>query len=333
MGAKIAFQVHHEVDSPSNPGQKCCLTDSLDKFTTFDGLFDEILENIKDPLLPTENWLVKEVVITDEGPEEFAVKVIHDARKLATFGWGKEDGSDRVRSWVKVRHNRAKREIITEEYWEDGRMEIRCFTKFLSDPLRVEFWGEHCSGERRCGQIYARIVKYQFLMPSLKKLVCRKVPVKLGTPSIDDRGGTSVISEALDDYTSYIGLMNLLQEALKSPAEKANLPVTEINDHEFELKTPGPPKKFPAPGEEIERDILTWLYKFDADNGQINAVVSVGNELLHTSWIRVHRDPLRLEHWIEQGGKRLAGRCETFMLQEIIDSIVRKAEGLDGWFF
>jgi len=333
MGAKISFKVHHEMESPTAPGVKSCVSDSLEPYCTYDGLFDEILAEIKDPLLPMENWLVKEVIITDDGPEEFTVKVLHDAKKLETFGWGKEDGTDRVRSWVKCIHSKERREIICEEYHDNGDMEIRNFTIFLTDPLRVEFWGDHCSGVRRCGKIFARILKYQFLTPALKRLASRKISVKLGTPSIDDRGGLSAMSDSLDEYTSYVGLMDLLEEALKNPAQKAKLSVTDISPKEFEMKIPGPPKKFPAPGEEIERDVLTWLYRFDNEVGQISAVVSVGNELLHTSFVKVHKDPLRLEHWIEQGGKRLAGRMEVLLLQEIVDSIVKKAEGLDGWFF
>lgn len=326
------MNVQHEVDSPTMPGMKSCVTESLEEYCTFNSLFDQILNIIRDPLVPTENFLLKSLTVTEDGPEEFTVKVIHDAKKLETFGWGKEDGTDRVRSWVKVWHSRSKRELITEEYHEDGRMEIRCTARFLSDPLRIEFWGDHVSGARRCGKFYAAVVKHMFIVPSLKSLVKRKVYVAHSVRAVDGHG-VSCLSDPLDDYATYDGLMYLLLDVLKSPAKKGKFEFTEIAENQFEIKLPGPPIRPPEGDEPPPRVTLTTLYKWDYERGQINAVISVGNDLLHTAWIRVHKDPLRLEYWIEEGVTRLAGRMETVLLQEIVDAVVRKAEGLDGWFF
>jgi len=333
MGAKISVTVHHDADSPTDPGKKSNVTSSLDHFCTYEDLFDQIIWIIRDSVYPMESFLLKSVEVVDHSPGEFEVKIMHDARRLETFfDFEDQEKRDRLRSWYKCWHSREKREIITEEYHEDGRLEIRCNMRFLSDPLRVEFWGDHVSGARRHGKIYASLIKHVYLVPALKCLQPREVKVYRSDKSIDGFG-ISCISESLDEHINYAGLTMLVSDILKLPPTQIMAKFTELSDSEFEIKTLGPPRKVPKEGEPLERVVVTTYYKEDYENGQVNAVVSVGNQLVMTAWIRIHRNPLRLEYWTEEGDRRTAGRTEFMVLQDIVDTVIRKVEGLDGWFW
>jgi len=331
MGAKISVTVHHDADSPTDPGKKSCLTSSLDHFCSFEDLFDQLITIIREPLYPLESFLLKSVEVVDHAPGEFSVKVIHDARRLETF-FDLEDKEDKMRSWVKCWHSREKREITTEEYHEDGRLEMRCNVRFLSDPLRIEFWGDHVSGARRHGKIYASLLKHVFIVPALTCLQQRDVKVYQSDKSIDGFG-ISCISGPLDEYINYVALTELVGDILKFPPKQILAKFTELSEWEFEIKTLGPPRRYPKEGEPLERVVVTTFYKQDYANGKVNAVVSAGNHVLQTAWIRIHRNPLRLEYWTEEGDRRTAGRTEFMVLQDIVDTVIRKVEGLDGWFW
>merc|ERR1719343_1433205 len=122
-----------------------------------------------------ESYVLKSLEISEETPESFTVKIYHDAQKLQRCGLGAlvEDGRDFLRCWNRVRFSKEERRITTEELKEDGSIQAICRTLFLRDPLRVEFWVDLPSGERKSDDKMAQLLKNCFLVPALKTLMQR----------------------------------------------------------------------------------------------------------------------------------------------------------------
>mmetsp|Transcript_24940 Transcript_24940/g.57992 ORF Transcript_24940/g.57992 Transcript_24940/m.57992 type:complete len:336 (+) Transcript_24940:100-1107(+) len=335
MGNAPAVEVHANADSPSMPGKCSVLTDSLDEYCDYNSFVDELLPLLKEPLYPLESYVLKSHEIKPLDGESFTVKIIHDGVKLKTYGFGKyvKEGQDFLRLWQTVRCDRAKREIIAEEYDDQGDVQAICCTRFLDNPLRVEFWCDMPNGQRKCDEQLASIVKSFYVIPVLKSLMKRKVVVNLGVES-PGGNGKSAISGPLDDYLDFDGCFDAVLEVLRESVDgKADGTVTDLSDNEFEMKVTAPSLGEGDTDQEPSGTQLTQLIRYDRTTGEIINVASMGGQLLYTSWITIHERPLRIEHWTEVDGKRICGRQEGTVLQNFVDSVVAKSDGTSGWFF
>lgn len=331
MGNLPAVDVLPDQESPSDPGKHSVLSGPLDEYCDFGSFFDELIPLLKEPLYPLESYVLKSLEIKDLGPEAFTLKVIHDGAKLRMYGFGeflKGDG-DLLRAWQTVRCSREKRQIEAEHYSEDGSVRETYYTRFLEDPLRIEFWCELPSGERRCGEPMASTLKSFYIMPVLQCLMKRKVKVR---PCVESPGGfgKSAMSDPLDEYLDFDTCFDAVIEVLKdSVGNKGDSQISDLSDQEFEMlvSTPNLGDTDAAPA------VMTQHVRHDRAQGQLVNVASVGGQLLYTSWIVVHHHPLSVEHWTEVDGKRICGRQEAAVLQGFVDGIVAKTDGSGGWFF
>mmetsp|Transcript_53132 Transcript_53132/g.119769 ORF Transcript_53132/g.119769 Transcript_53132/m.119769 type:complete len:334 (+) Transcript_53132:137-1138(+) len=333
MGTVPSVEVEAEAESPSTPGKRSAVSGPLDEYCDFESFFEGLVPILREPLFPLESYVLKSIDITDDGPESFTVKIIHDAKKLNMYGFGSyaKDGKDFLRLWQKVRYSRAQREIVAEEFTEDGQTQAVCHTLFLKDPLRVEFWCDMPNGERKCDERIANLLKSFYIIPVLKSLMKRKVSVM---HCVDSPGGLgkSALSGSLDEYVDYDSCFDMAIEVLQDSIDKQpDGKVVELSENEFEMTMSAPSLK-DGSGFDTE-SVMKQHIRHDRKTGDIINVAAVGGQLLYTSWIKIHRSPLIVEHWTENDGKRIAGRQETSALQMFVDSIVAKSEGEGSWFW
>mmetsp|Transcript_45177 Transcript_45177/g.104447 ORF Transcript_45177/g.104447 Transcript_45177/m.104447 type:complete len:165 (+) Transcript_45177:268-762(+) len=90
---------------------------------------------------------------------------------------------------------------------------------------------------------------------------------------------------------------------------------------------------------ELLKDLTTVvttkrLVKRMPERGQLNIVTTHNDQLESTTWLVVHKAPLRIELWcVSNDSRHLAGRVERNLLQDYVNALVKRAEGKDGWFF
>mmetsp|Transcript_23991 Transcript_23991/g.65414 ORF Transcript_23991/g.65414 Transcript_23991/m.65414 type:complete len:331 (-) Transcript_23991:59-1051(-) len=330
MGNVPAVDVLPDTDSPSDAGKRSVVSGPLDEYCDYASFFEELIPLLKEPLYPLESYVLKSIEIKDIGPEVFTVKVYHDGDKLRTYGfgeWVKGDG-DLLRLWNTVRCSRENRQIAVEHHSEDGQLQQTFFTRFLKDPLRVEFWCERPNGERIADEGMANTLKSFFIIPVLQSLMKRKVQVN---PCIESPGGggKSAISDPLTEYLAFNTCFDFVIEVLKDSVDKGRGEITDVSDQEFEMVVSAPNLgDADAPVTKMLQHV-----RHNRDRGEVVNVASIGGQLLYTSWIVVHREPVIVEHWTEVDGKRICGRQEARVLQNFVDSIVAKTDGSSGWFF
>jgi len=327
MGSGPSVEVEANVESPTTPGKRSVMTASLEEYCTFHEFFDAIVPILREPLHPLESLVLKRLEVVELGPEEFTVKIIHDGQKLTAYGFGSytNDGADLVRLWQTVRCSREKREIVMEEYDEEGKPRTTCITRFLSDPLRLECWCEMADGERKCGDDMAALLKSFYVVPVIKGLMKRKVVV---TCSVDSPGGSgkSAISGSLDEYCDYDTCFDAAIQVLQDSVKGGE--IIDLSEEVFEMTL-----RAPAIGDFDADAKMVQLVRHRREVGEIVNVASVGGQLLYTSWIKVHKEPLTVEHWTEVDGKRTCSRQEASVLQLFVDSIISKTDGTSGWFW
>jgi len=331
MGNVPQVEVHANAESPTEPGKISVVSGPLDGYCNFDSFFDELIPILKEPLYPLESYVLKRHEVKDIDADTFTVKIIHDGAKLTMYGFGSltKDGADYLRAWQTVRCSKEKREISVEDYNEEGKLVSTSYTRFPQEPFRVEFWVDMADGTRLCDGNMATLLKNFYVVPVVKSLMTRKVTVSTGVAS-PGGGWTSAMSGPLDEFVDYDTCFESVIEVLKESVEnKAGGQVQELSDREFEMLVTAP-----SIGDHSNGDTkMTQLIRHDRKTGEIINVASVGGEFLYTSWIVLHRSPLRVEHWTEVDSKRVCGRQERSVLQTFVDSIVAKSEGAGGWFF
>mmetsp|Transcript_58581 Transcript_58581/g.171434 ORF Transcript_58581/g.171434 Transcript_58581/m.171434 type:complete len:330 (-) Transcript_58581:124-1113(-) len=329
MGNVPNVEVLPNQESPSAPGKRSVLSGPLDEYCSYDTFFDELIPILKEPLFPLESYVLKSIELKDLGPEAFTLKIMHDGAKLKLYGFGdlvKGDG-DFLRAWQSVRCSREKREIAAEHLDEAGEVRETYFTRFLKDPLRIEFWCELPNGERTCDEGMASTLRTFYIIPVLKQLMRRTVSVVHSVES-PGGGGKSAISGPLEEYLDFDSCFDAAIEVLKDTVGDEGR-ISELSEREFEMKV-ATPKLSDNDGPSGE---MTQLVRHDRERGEIVNVASIGGQLLYTSWIVVNRDPLVVEHWTEVDSKRIGGRQEGSVLQGFVDSIVARTNGSGGWFF
>mmetsp|Transcript_77448 Transcript_77448/g.240686 ORF Transcript_77448/g.240686 Transcript_77448/m.240686 type:complete len:336 (-) Transcript_77448:82-1089(-) len=335
MGNIPQVQCHPDKDSPSDPGFKCVLSESLEKYCTGEEFYDGLWEVMRAPISPQEQYILKELSCIDGGPEEFTVKVVFDGQKLKYYGLS-PDETDHIRLHQKVVGNRKEQMIVAQTMKHDVPVSSG-FARILRDPARVEFY-EIVDGERRSGKRVTWMLQNCYVTPVLLTISKRKVKVVGGHESGLQGGGPSAISDPLDEYLTFDVAYDLFLDCLREPPPMVHdqAPVVTDTEDGFEVKLPEQEHfKELCAGRDPSLGSMdtTMLVRHDRDKGEIIVVFSVGQELLYTSFIHFHRYPLRIESWQVTGGKRLGGTQERNALQGYVDMIISRSEGKEGWYF
>merc|ERR1712032_471537 len=106
----------------------------------------------------------------------------------------------------------------------------------------------------------------------------------------------------------------------------------DLSDKEFILTSAA----FQSLAKEMSQDdreelLMRQNCRFSREEGEFVVVSMIGNELLSTSFVRLHTNPLRIEHWAVDGDKRMSGSFMATTLQAMVDKIIAGVES--GWFW
>jgi len=335
MGNIPQVQCHPDKDSPSDPGFKCVLSESLEKYCTGEEFYDGLWEVMRAPISPQEQYILKELSCIDGGPEEFTVKVVFDGQKLKYYGLSK-DGADYVKLHHRIVGNRKEQTIVAQAL-KDGKPVSTGTCKLLKEPARVEYC-EIAEGTRWSGQRLAWMVQAWYITPVLMLISKRKVKVVADHLSELHGGGASAISDPMDDYLTFDVAFDLFVDCIRDPpgaGEYLHITVTDVDDG-FEVKYPeheAVKQLCAARDPSLESLDMTLLVRHNRDKGEIIVVCSIGKQLLYTSFVYFHQDPLRIESWQVTAGKRLGGCQEARVLQNYVDMVISRSEGKEGWYF
>lgn len=328
----IRVMCHEDQESESQPGQKCIVSDSLEEFITFDTFLDELIRRLRSPLLPMEEKVLKSLDVVDHSESDFTVKVTNDGKKLDSWGIGKGDGSDVIRLWQRSRVAREARIIQSETYSDDGAVELMNTTVFLENPLRIEFWFEKPDGTRVHDETAKNMLQYFFINPIILAAMKRKVIVSPDVESPSGGGAQSAVTGELDDFLSYDEAFDGIMKAIKDVYRTGT--VEEVTPTEYLLTSSAianPLAQKDSAGMDQEF-VMRQRCTHSRSKGEIVLVSMIGNELLNTSFIYFHQNPLRIEHWDEDGGTRHHGRAQAAQMQGWVDAIIEGTEN-QGWFY
>lgn len=324
--------VHADVDSPTMPGMKSCVSDPLDEYCDdIDAFFDELLAMMKEPVSLGEVAVLKKVELNEQGSEECTVRVVLDGEKLLSYGFGSSaspDGEDVTRIWQRLMWSRDKRYIEAQNYDPaDGITEHdRWRINLLSDPFRLEvvilkdFAGVGT-------KVVAWIMEEAWIKPILSIIKGRRVKIKRNVSS-PFGGGMSAVSEPLDRHIDFDALFEAVLRRIRLLGGHDSQ-VIDISDSEFEA-TASTEVFGGGIGPGFPNQALKYSVKHDRTSGEVVLVVSIGNHLLYTHFFVLHKDPLLLETWVEQDGRRHAPKFTGDHLQILADSAIQGEEGADA---
>mmetsp|Transcript_47979 Transcript_47979/g.126687 ORF Transcript_47979/g.126687 Transcript_47979/m.126687 type:complete len:334 (+) Transcript_47979:109-1110(+) len=333
MGSGSSVNLTPDADSVIEPGTKVVMSEPLE--VDFGLLFDEYMDQLRYPVEPIKEYVLKECSVEEHGPDDFTVKVVLDGKKLDSYGYGRGDGVDNIDLWTRVTGDRAKREIWSRPIvappgcYVDEVDTFKCpstgaKTSFTSEtPLRVEFWIEMAGGAR-LDQDIAKGILLPPLGGAMQGLGKQLVKVK---PDMDaTRGGglKSVISDPFDELSTFDEFWDKYLDAARNPPSAQVKPeIIEVSDEEFHTVAviPGGDKK------------LTTKFRHCKESGEIQAATFLDAELTggKTTTI-VHKEPLFVEAWGEsKTGDRQAGRGAAKMLQASLEAAL--APKKTGWFW
>jgi len=270
--------------------------------------------------------VLKSVAVTHNGPHEFTVKVVHDGEKLDEHGFGRGDGTDRVRRWKRVKVDEDKNSIMWVDHvpeptmgaWIDEATEAigECLTlTILNDPQRVEIVavtpeGDYLSDERfKAGM-------QDLLNPIIQEAQQRLHDVVTAVigPALRHRGAQSVVVNSLDKHVYYDAFFEQYVAAQRDRLESIpNVILHEPKAGEFFAINP--------------ENSVAHIVKFDLSSGEI-AVRSEDEQRndLGTTHYRVHSSPLVLEAWhVDHLGTRKAGPHLARVVQRDANQSIKKS--------
>lgn len=343
MGVSHSVELLEDQDSPTEPGKKSIISasvDDLDPPVSGDQLISEYVAWLKKPIDPMTEAILKSCTVTDDGPDACTVKVVLDGIKLDSYGYGKGDGTDRVRSWKKVVVDKAAGKVVTSDYvsepalgaWLDEATdkEVLATSTFqvLKDPTRIEFSVVTKDGERLSGA-FLRDALYALtdrLIGEIHDQVKAKVKVTCGK-AIKTAGEDSVISQPLDEHADYESYFDKMVAVLREKLEKIpNVEMEDISGAEFRAKVPTPPKE----GDSEERK-NTIIVKHSVESGEMTVTTRADDgQVVSTTFRQVHKTPFVVEAWnIDRGGERSVGDAFAKEVQKQVNEVI---ERLNSWF-
>uniref|UniRef100_A0A7S1L563 Uncharacterized protein n=1 Tax=Alexandrium catenella TaxID=2925 RepID=A0A7S1L563_ALECA len=304
------------VDSPTMPGKRHVVSGPLSEYGDRNAIFDQLLGIARDPAMDAkQKYVRRNVEVVEREPSCFEVKVQKCGRKLRSLKL-QENSQDPPEEALICRYNRDRGTIAVEtEAMHSFPKCIQCFL-FLNDPLRLEFWTE-IDGQHHGDEKSAWFLQFFWLNSVAERMA--KVPVSVQDDVDSPAGGglKSAMSGSLDTFFTYDKLVEGLIEELRVPPEG------------FFVVTS---RDLPQDGfEQVVNNSeaqLAIVYKFDHDKGTALVQTKHGGYVLLNTSYAIHRDPLRLECWMEyeSGRVRLGSRCAGNELQELVNRLLGRVQ-------
>lgn len=312
-------RVHANVDSPSIAGLKTCVSDPLDAYCTRDEFFHELMEMLREPVGFWDVPCLKGVEVEWLGSEECTVKVVLDGAALQELDSPEKQATtkDYVRMWLRLSWDLAKWELLIHTNDNaTGKLTSTIRVCFLKDPFRIETLFV-LNPQNADATLLAWIAESQWLRPVIHELGRRKTKLSRNVESPYGNGSMVTISDALDGLIDFDTLWQEYFSYIKSQCVRCE----EISDSQFEVTIIDP--RYGG----VDKKPLIRVIKHDKSTGEIVDVASLENlRLLDTRHIKIHREPLRVEHWTESNGKRIYRRLNSELLQQLLDTIVPEKE-------
>mmetsp|Transcript_74906 Transcript_74906/g.216574 ORF Transcript_74906/g.216574 Transcript_74906/m.216574 type:complete len:340 (-) Transcript_74906:153-1172(-) len=338
MGSSHSVELYPSQESPTEPGQLSVISASLDDLdppVTAEQFLAEAIELMKRPVDSVTEAIMKSLEVTENGsPDDFVVKLIVDGTKLDAYGYGKGDGTDRVRTWKRVVADRAAMHITTYEYvldialgaWEseasDAEVLATLHLQMLSGPTRIESWVLPKEGERLHNDDLAKGLYHwtDAIIGQLHSVAKAKVKAAVGK-AIKNVGEDSVVSEPMDEHVDYDSYFDKMVTVVKEKLEKIPEVESETSEGKMVFKVKG----------KDEEGFLTWTVSYSAESGELTIVNhDPKGQLVSTSFRQLHRSPLVLEAWNISGrGERSAGPSFARLIQQEIIIVIDRA---NSWF-
>eukprot|EP00420_Gonyaulax_spinifera_P038939 CAMPEP_0197888306 /NCGR_PEP_ID=MMETSP1439-20131203/21918_1 /TAXON_ID=66791 /ORGANISM="Gonyaulax spinifera, Strain CCMP409" /LENGTH=399 /DNA_ID=CAMNT_0043508213 /DNA_START=81 /DNA_END=1280 /DNA_ORIENTATION=- len=257
-----------------------------------------------------------------------------------------------VRLWLDVFIKPKEYHIYTEEFRADLDVKTKMaetHSKFHPEEegFRVEAWCFDHEGKRHAGPVLAWITETMFLKPLLCVRIGQKVVVRSNV-EMPESGGKSIVTGALDEYFTQQHVFDSLVRLSKQDTIDQGGQITYNSDSDFvcyikhEIPIPKP-QEAPAAVEDgkAAEDALAAaspLQSAVGDEKEAGAAVAggvlkleitksivlipemcqmvmtehIGEELGPTRFVRIHKDPVKLETWIVlPNGERSASGKEA----------------------
>mmetsp|Transcript_6528 Transcript_6528/g.7399 ORF Transcript_6528/g.7399 Transcript_6528/m.7399 type:complete len:327 (+) Transcript_6528:49-1029(+) len=319
----------------SQPGKLSIISgplDALEPPITGKEAYDETLALLRYPLDSITEALKKDLQVTELDANSFMLKLILDGKKLDNFGYGKGDGTDRLRYWKKVVANPAKLSIFVTDYvpeitlgtWVDEAKEelvSTCEINFLQDPPQMEYCIDDHEGNRLAGP-EVRDGMYGWsdrVVENIHSFKNAKVKVTPDAASIKEKGLKSMVSEPMDEHVSYENffpqLVNFTRNFL------SQIPNINLEESDGEIRG-----SLTNDAGEVTRHLV----KFNQDAGTMTISVS-HQDIVRTEMHRVvHQAPLVLEAWdVDAEKHRHTGAAKAKEIQRNVNIMIDKA---NSWF-
>merc|ERR1712032_560181 len=149
-------------------------------------------------------------------------------------------------------------------------------------------------------------------------------------PSPSGDGSKSVVSDPMDEFISYEELFDGFLENLKGKYRDGT--VTQLEPDQILLAPhiviPETIEVRELSEEELEmaKTQISTMVRLDKDRGEFVLVSYRGMELLSTTFVVLHQQPLVLEYWVEDGKRRDAGKAVAANVQKQLDSIIGRLD-------
>lgn len=187
--------------------------------------------------------------------------------------------------------------------------------ELVGSPLRVEYHIGMADGSRVVDKSAVAAVN-PALTAALTNMAKRKVKVMPEQDTLKGDGQKSAISEPMDEHIDFDSFWEKLIDMIKSPPNAPIAPqIVEVSKEEFDSVVVVPDTKTK----------LTTKVKHNKAAGEMMAETLQDGEVVGSSTVILHREPLRVESWgVDSEGKRLSGHGTARGLQEYVDTALAK---------
>lgn len=333
MGASHSVELMAEQES-TQPGMMSIISgplDALDPPISREEAYEETIALLKYPMDPITEGLKKDLQVTQQDANTFVMKLILDGKKLDSFGYGKGDGTDRVRFWKKVTCNRDKFSITVQDYvperelgaWvTEAKEEVKasCEINFLQDPPQIEFCVDQEG--KRWADPETRDGLYSWtdnILGGLHAFKTAKVKVIPDQPSIKEKGLKSMVSEPMDEHVSYENFFPQMVKFTKDFLGK--VPNMTLDESDGEIR---------GSVTNEQGEVTKHVVKFDEAAGEMSITMIQQDKVRAELHRKVHRSPLVVEAWdLDAEGQRLTGSAKAKEIQKNVNVMIDKA---NSWF-
>lgn len=308
MGASHSVELNANAACPGQPGTLCIASEPLDALptpVTAEEAYEEAKAVMRYPVDSVAEGLMKKFELTEVDAKTFVVKAILDGQKLDKFGYGKGDGTDRVRLWKKVVMDDAALTLTVQDFVPEAALGAwvgeasdkvplnNCIVQFERSPPRLLFIFDDQEGKRQADDAMKNSL-YSWsdaIVGGVITFKTSKVQVTGNAPSIVDGGKSqSMITSPMDDLVGYDKFWDQHLKYCKDFVR--NMPGAQCEDispDEFKGTVVLDPAN---PSEVTSHKIVS-----SKSDSKVNWTVEYQGKVVSEMHRIVHQSPLVLEGW------------------------------------